>query len=119
MSHMASDGQKFTNRPPMRQHEKSLMAKKSQSGGVDPLAQPTEGGEEDGSQVAQEHGPANEVHVMHNHEMGEHHVQSMHPDGHTHESMHGSAEEAHEHGKKLAGGGMQEHEPDGDEAQFE
>lgn len=78
-------------------------------------------GEQDGSAVAQEHGPATEVNISHEHEMGSHHVRSSHPDGHMHESDHGSAEEAHEHGKKLAGVGMQEkpetggEENDGDE----
>lgn len=78
------------------------------------------GGEQDGSTVAQEHGPATEVNISHEHEMGSHHVRSAHPDGHMHESDHGSAEEAHEHGKKLAGiGAMEEKhsEPDGDESE--
>lgn len=123
MAFQSSDGQSFTNRPPMRQHEKSMMAKKSMAGGAgDPLQQPAAGemGQEDGSQVAAEHGPAAEVHVMHNHEAGEHHVQSSHPDGHQHTSQHDSAEEAHEHGKKLAGGGMEhEQQPDGMEPEYE
>jgi len=99
----------------MMAHKRS-MERKSMAGGAgvaersDPLQQPAgeDQDQEDGSQVAQEHGPATEVHVMHNHEAGEHHVQSMHPDGHQHESMHGSVDEAHEHGKKLAGGGMEQ-----------
>ena len=72
---------------------------------------------EDGAQIAEQHGPATEVHIQHEHEMGVHHVVSEHPDGHHHESDHESAEKAHEHGKKLAGaGGAEEHsEPDGDE----
>ena len=96
-------------------HKRS-MEKKSMAAG-DPLQQPAGGGSEDGSQVAQEHGPASEVHVMHGE--GQHHVQSMHPDGHQHESDHGSVEEAHDHAKKLAGAGMHEQEPDGDEPQYE
>ena len=65
-----------------------------------------EGGEEqDGSAIAQQHGPAMQVSMEHEHEMGAHHVHSMHPDGHEHHSDHASAEEAHEHGKKLAGVG--------------
>lgn len=75
-------------------------------------------GEQDGGAVSQEHGPAVEVNISHEHEMGSHHVRSSHPDGHMHESDHGSAEEAHEHGKKLAGIGAAEMhaEPDGDES---
>lgn len=55
--------------------------------------------------VAEQHGPAHEVHIQHDHEGGMHHVHSLHPDGHEHQSQHGSAEEAHEHGKKLAAPG--------------
>ena len=123
MAFQASDGFKSSNRAPMRQHEKSMMAKKSMAGGAgDPLQQPAGGaqemGQEDGAQVAQEHGPAQEVHMMHNDEAGSHEVHSTHPDGHSHMSQHGSREEAHEHGKKLAGIGG-EQEPDGDEPEYE
>ena len=112
-----------TNKAPMMAHERS-MSRKSEAGGVataDPLAQPGDGsggemGQDDPAAIAQQHGPAQEVHVMHDHEGAQHHVMSMHPDGHRHESVHGSVDEAHEHGKKLAGGGMGQHEePDGDE----
>lgn len=78
------------------------------------------GEEQDGGAIAQEHGPAVEVNISHEHEMGSHHVRSAHPDGHMHESDHGSAEEAHEHGKKLAGVGAMEEkhaEPGGDESE--
>lgn len=114
--HTASDGKRFTNKPPMMSHNRSLsrMASRSEAGGAgmaekrDPLAQPAGGEEEMGEgspeQVAQEHGPAVEVNVMHNHEAGEHHVQSKHPDGHEHHSDHASAGEAHDHAKGLAGG---------------
>jgi len=75
------------------------------------------GGEpEDGAALAEQHGPATEVHLQHEHEMGVHHVTSEHPDGHHHESDHESAAKAHEHAKKLAGAAAEEHgEPDGDE----
>ena len=129
MAFQAKDGKKSTNRAPMMQHNRSLdrMASKSEAGGAgtmqaDPLAQPGEGGEmgqEDGSAVAEQHGPAQEIHMMHHHEEGRHEVHSMHPDGHQHSSEHGSVDEAHEHAKKLAGGGMEHQEPDGDEAQPE
>jgi hypothetical protein len=78
-----------------------------------------EGGQEpeDGAEIAAQHGPAHEVHITHEEEMGSHHVHSMHPDGHEHHSDHASKEEAHEHGKKLAGVGAEgaQQEPDGDE----
>lgn len=87
-----------------------------------PMPQEMEGqGEpEDGAQIAEQHGPATEVHMMHEHEMGAHHVQSAHPDGHMHESDHESAEAAHEHGKKLAGvGGDRASDHDGPEGDAE
>jgi len=133
MAFQSSDGQKFTNRPPMRQHEKSMMAKKSMAGGAgiaertDPLEQPageSDGGEhtpEEAAQTVEEHGPASEVHMTHDHEAGMHHVQTMHPDGHEHHSDHGSMEEAHEHAKHLSqpAGEEQHEEPDGDEPEYE
>jgi hypothetical protein len=71
---------------------------------------------EDGAAIAEQHGPATDVAIHHEHEIGVHHVTSEHPDGHHHESDHESAEKAHEHAKKLAGG---EHsEPDGDEVEY-
>jgi hypothetical protein len=71
-----------------------------------------EGEQMDGAQIAQEHGPAMEVHVQHEHEMGAHHVHSLHQDGFEHHSDHASAKEAHEHAAKV--GGAHE-EPDADE----
>lgn len=111
MAFESSDGKKFSMSSRKRQHDKGIQGKMDM-GKTDPLATPNEGeespedmGMEDPSQVASEHGPATEVHMMHDHEAGSHQVHSTHPDGHTHMSEHGSAEEAHEHGKKLAGGG--------------
>jgi hypothetical protein len=71
------------------------------------------GDEQDGAQIAEQHGPASHIDMEHPpEEQGMHHVHSMHPDGHEHHSDHGSKEEAHEHAKKLAGMSMEEHEPD-------
>lgn len=126
MAYEAKDGKKSTNRAPMMAHNRSLerMGQKSEAGGVqtqDPLQQPMNepDGDEAPEQVAQEHGPAMEVHVQHDHEGGMHHVHSMHPDGHEHHSDHASAEEAHEHGKKLAGAGMESSNQDEDEPEYE
>lgn len=125
MAHTAKDGARFTNRPMMTNHNRSLeRMNKSLSGGeagskgtLNPLKQPEfkEPGEEEknGHEVAAEHGPAHEIHIEHNHEAGEHHVHSVHPDGHEHHSDHASAEEAHDHAAQLAGVGAEE--PDGDE----
>lgn len=76
---------------------------------------PEQGMDQDGGQIAQEHGPAMQVSMEHEHEMGAHHVHSMHPDGHEHHSDHASAEEAHEHGKKLAGVGAEPKQMEGAE----
>src|SRR6185312_15079869 len=123
MAFKSKDGKQFSNRPPMMAHNRSLehAEKKSQSGGVDPLQQPAQHsdgmGQEDGAQIAQEHGPAMETHTMHDHEGGRHEVHSLHPDGHEHHSEHASASEAHDHAKKLSGGEQQQ-EPS-DESQME
>jgi hypothetical protein len=97
--------------------QKKPMAKPMMAGAA--VAEPEEGQEpEDGAEIAQQHGPATDVSMHHEHEIGVHHVTSEHPDGHHHESDHESAEKAHEHGKKLAGVGHEssEHEqPEGGE----
>jgi hypothetical protein len=53
-------------------------------------------------EVVAAHGKANSVHIHHDHANGKHKVVSHHEDGHMHESEHGSAGEAHDHGKQLA-----------------
>ena len=80
-----------------------------------PVSEPDEmQGEEpeDGAAIAEEHGPATEVHIQHEHEMGAHHVTSEHPDGYHYESDNESAAATHDHAKKLASHA----EPDGDKA---
>jgi hypothetical protein len=112
----------------MKQHERSMMAKKSEAGGVgtmDPLKSPgtedQEMGAEDPHQVMQEHGPA--THTMTEHppegQEGGHMAHSMHPDGHEHHSEHKDGKSAHEHAMCLSGhcehgeqGGEQEQEPE-------
>lgn len=96
-------GQKF-NYPVGGSAPKKPMAK-PMSGAMTEEPPEMEGQEpEDGAQIAEEHGPATDVAVHHEHEIGVHHVTSEHSDGHHHESDHESAEMAHEHAKKLAGG---------------
>ena len=73
--------------------------------------------DEDGAAVAHEHGPANQIALEHDHESGVHSVHSVHSDGHEHHSQHGSAEEAHEHAKKLAGVGSEEEPHDEEESE--
>lgn len=67
-----------------------------------PMQEHQEPDADDVESVVAQHGPAQEVHISHDHEAGRHHVESHHG-GHVHQSEHGSAEEAHEHGKKAAG----------------
>lgn len=125
MAHEASDGQKFTNLPPMKAHQRGLDAK---MGKKDPLKMP--GGDEgdmgegeDAAGVVKEHGPAIEVNITHDHMAGKHSVHSKHEDGHEHHSDHPDAEAAGEHGKDLGmpaedeGEGENEHEMQG--AEFE
>ena len=49
-----------------------------------------------------EHGPAHMVSYHHDHENNQHTVNSMHADGHNHQSVHSSAAEAYEAGGKLS-----------------
>jgi hypothetical protein len=94
-----NDGHKFTNAIAWRQHKASLDNK-----GAGATAE----AEEDGKSVAQEHGPAHEIHIEHDHQSGTHRVRSMHQDGYEHQSEHGSAEEAHDHAKDLGTGHSEE-----------
>jgi len=70
--------------------------------------------------VAEEHGPATDVHIEHDHAKGEHKVTSTHEDGHKHESVHSSAAEAYEAGGALANTDVKRREhPDQQGAQAE
>jgi len=69
-----------------------------------------EAGEQEGAKeggdvhpVVAQHGPATEVHHLHDHANNKHHVHSKHADGHEEHSDHESTQEAHEQGGKLAG----------------
>jgi hypothetical protein len=64
-------------------------------------------------QLAQQHGPAMETHITHDHVNNIHHLHTVHPDGHQHHSDHGSAEEAHMGAANAAGAMIPE--PEGDE----
>ena len=107
MAFKAKDGSSHTNRDTMKRADASHMAKQPS-----PAAGVMEHGEPDGDEgmgapdvhsVVDQHGPAQEVHVQHDHASGRHHVMSMHQDGHQHESDHASAGEAHDAGKCLSG----------------
>ena len=106
MAFAAKDGKKFSMASRRMAHDQSMSAKQDPENVLDAPSEDgmePDGDEQDGSAVAAEHGPATEVNISHDHEMGTHHVHSVHQDGHEHHSDHASADEAHEHGKKLAG----------------
>jgi hypothetical protein len=104
----------FQNLETQKLHDKNKapLAAKAPKFGEDEEAEAAENEAPEG--VVAEHGKAHEVHIKHEHESGAHHVHSVHEDGFESHSEHGSPEEAHEHGKKLAGSA--EHEGLEDEA---
>jgi hypothetical protein len=118
MAFPSKSGKSFTNRTQAKHDD---MRHEAKVGGVQQAAgqqaqqqEPDgddwgdEGGQQqDGAAMAQEHGPAVQTQVMHDHEGGKHTVHAMHPDGHEHQSEHGSAAEAHKFAGDCAGcGGM-------------
>jgi hypothetical protein len=128
---MARDGKMFSGRQAMLSHERKLPAMGGGGGAkkLNPLQMPGQGGgqggeepqsgELDPSAVVAEHGPANDVHITHDHAAGKHHVTSTHEDGHVHESEHASAEEAGEHAKMLGSGGGEEQPDELEGAEYE
>lgn len=108
MAHADSAGNKFTNYSAMKSSEAKLKAKgPSATPAPEPEGGEEMGGESDGKALAQQHGPAVQIDIQHNHEAGQHTVHAMHPNGHEHETQHGSAAEAHQFAGDCAGGGMQ------------
>jgi hypothetical protein len=64
-------------------------------------AEPKEEGSS-AADVTKAHGPAHTIHIAHDHEGKKHVVSSEHEDGHTHETEHGSAKEAHDSAEQLS-----------------
>jgi hypothetical protein len=113
---LTHNGKSYTNADAWRTARATSKPMAKPMGGVAEAELPGDE-EQDGTAIANEHGPATEVHMTHDEAIGSHHVHSAHPDGHMHESDHASKEEAHEHGKKLAGiGGEGEGEHDEEES---
>lgn len=108
MAFPAKDGSKHTNRDSMQRADAKHMAKApsppmddhedGEPGDTDGAYTPN-----DGAAMAQQHGPAVEVNVSH--QGGRHSVHAVHPDGHSHETEHGSAQEAHKYAGDCAGAG--------------
>jgi hypothetical protein len=67
-------------------------------------AQEQMGGMQDGAQMAEEHGPATHVSIEHDNAGGVHTVHAEHPDGHAHDTQHGSMQEAHQYAQDCSGG---------------
>ena len=65
---------------------------------------PEESGTHAAMQVAEDHGPATNVHIKSDHAGKKHHVTSMHKDGHVHESDHTTPQDAHANASALGGG---------------
>jgi hypothetical protein len=108
---VGKDGSRHTNRDSMKRSDARFGAKQPQSGmagaggGEDDEMQDGQDGQQDGAQMAAEHGPADEVNLQHDHAGGRHTVHAKHPDGHEHESEHGTADEAHRFAADCAGAG--------------
>lgn len=106
MAFADSSGGKHTNHSSFKSAEAKLKAK-------GPSATPpmqTDGesqSEQGGKAMAEQHGPAVQIDIQHDHQGGRHSVHAMHQDGHEHETEHGSATEAHGYAADCAGGGMQ------------
>jgi hypothetical protein len=112
MAFTAKDGSKHTNRDTMKRADARFGAQPPekiapQAGNDDGMGGDEMGqdGAQDGAAMAAEHGPATELNIQHDHENGVHHVHAKHPDGHEHQSEHGSAAEAHQYAADCAGVG--------------
>ena len=112
MAFQDSGGNKFTNHSAMKSSEAKLKAKGPSAAPPQADGYSEDGMEQgpapaqDGAAMAQQHGPAQEIHMTHDHASGAHSVHVVHPDMHEHESQHGSAAEAHKFATDCAGGGM-------------
>lgn len=109
MAFKAKDGSLHTNHSTMKNADmrfgaKSAPAAISQADGMgdedEMMDQP-----EDGAAMAQQHGPATEVRIHHDHEQGKHSVHTSHPDGHESDTEHASPDEAHKFASDAAGVG--------------
>lgn len=80
------------NETPMQEHEETPEQEKKEK---------EENTEE--HPVVKKHGKAHSIHIKHDHVAKKHHVMSQHEDGHTNESDHPTADEAHAEASKLAG----------------
>lgn len=109
---VGKDGSRHTNHDSMKRANARFGSKQPQAQADGDGSDYNAGAEDemqdsaqDGAQMAAEHGPATEINIIHDHEGGRHGVHAKHPDGHEHESEHGSADDAHRFAGDLAGVG--------------
>ncbi len=110
MAFTASDGSKHTNHSSYKSRE-ARVGKKAPAAKPQTSPDPEDGQQEDGAEGAQdgtamlqEHGPAMQVAIDHDHENNMHRVHVLHQDGTEHETEHGSPAEAHRFAADCAGG---------------
>ncbi len=113
---VGKDGSRHTNHESMKRADARFGAKQPQkkmpagdgynAGAEQQAGMQDEGSDnQDGAAMAAEHGPATSIEIQHDHEGGVHTVHAEHPDGHVHDSEHGSAGEAHQYAADCAGVG--------------
>lgn len=111
---VGKDGSRHTNHDSMKRANARFGAKPPQQAGGGQDEGYNAGAEEgmdqgqepqDGAAMAAEHGPATQLDIQHDHEAARHTVHAAHPDGHEHDSEHGSADEAHKFAADCAGVG--------------
>lgn len=107
MAFADSSGGKHTNHSSFKSAEAKLKSKGPSANPADEEMDPTAGGDSDGKAMAEQHGPAVQIDIQHDHEQGQHHVAVTHKNGTQHEKDFGSAAEAHGYAADCAGGGMQ------------
>ena len=104
---VAKDGSRHTNHSTYKQanarFQSQQPAQGAEQGGGDGMDESME--PQDGAAMAQQHGPAIQTDVKHDHEGGKHTVHAVHPDGHEHDTEHASADEAHQYASDCAGCG--------------
>lgn len=109
MSFPAKDGSKHTNYSSAKSADAKFAAKSPAATAIsheEPNGEPDAAPAQDGKALAQQHGPAQEITIQHDHQGGQHTVHAVHPDMHEHDSQHRSAAEAHQFAGDCAGGGM-------------
>jgi hypothetical protein len=112
MAYAANDGKKFGSKFRMSRHNEAHAGKpagaRAEMHAINAGPEEAAGGQADMAngdpgQMAEEHGPANEVNITHDHESGTHHTHIRHADGFEHHKDHASADHAHHHAAMAAG----------------